>query len=144
MNPRRLFHSECVSECAGVLAERYGASVEKARLAGLLHDVMKNAPANEQLALMPDITPLELLNTKVWHQISGEAFLRQNGIVTDEEILGAVRWHTTGKAGMTLLEKSYTLRILSLRTEIIMMWRSCGGSPISALSTPFSTPPDTR
>ena len=54
---------------------------------------------------MPDITPLELLNTKVWHQISGEAFLRQNSIVTDEEILGAVRWHTTGKAGMTLLEK---------------------------------------
>lgn len=105
LNPRRLFHSECVSECAGVLAERYGASVEKARLAGLLHDVMKNAPANEQLALMPDITPLELLNTKVWHQISGEAFLRQNGIVTDEEILGAVRWHTTGKACMTLLEK---------------------------------------
>lgn len=105
LNPRRLFHSECVSECAGVLAERYGASVEKARLAGLLHDVMKNAPANEQLALMPDITPLELLNTKVWHQISGEAFLRQNGIVTDEEILGAVRWHTTGKAGMTMLEK---------------------------------------
>lgn len=105
LNLRRLFHSECVSECAGVLAERYGASVEKARLAGLLHDVMKNAPANEQLALMPDITPLELLNTKVWHQISGEAFLRQNGIVTDEEILGAVRWHTTGKAGMTLLEK---------------------------------------
>lgn len=105
LNPRRLFHSECVSECAGVLAERYGASVEKARFAGLLHDVMKNAPANEQLALMPDITPLELLNTKVWHQISGEAFLRQNGIVTDEEILGAVRWHTTGKAGMTLLEK---------------------------------------
>ncbi len=105
LNPRRLFHSECVSECAGVLAERYGASVEKARLAGLLHDVMKNAPANEQLELMPDITPLELLNTKVWHQISGEAFLRQNGIVTDEEILGAVRWHTTGKAGMTLLEK---------------------------------------
>lgn len=105
LNPRRLFHSECVSECASVLAERYGASVEKARLAGLLHDVMKNAPANEQLALMPDITPLELLNSKVWHQISGEAFLRQNGIVTDEEILGAVRWHTTGKAGMTLLEK---------------------------------------
>ncbi len=105
LNSRRLFHSECVSECAGVLAERYGASVEKARLAGLLHDVMKNALANEQLALMPDITPLELLNTKVWHQISGEAFLRQNGIVTDEEILGAVRWHTTGKAGMTLLEK---------------------------------------
>lgn len=105
LNPRRLFHSECVSECAGVLAERYGASVEKARLAGLMHDVMKNAPANEQLALMPDITPLELLNSKVWHQISGEAFLRQNGIVTDEEILGAVRWHTTGKAGMTLLEK---------------------------------------
>lgn len=101
----RLNHSECVSECAAALAEKYGADVGKARIAGLLHDVMKNAPANEHLLCMDNLTEVELNNPKVWHQISGERFLLNNSIITDEEILGAVRWHTTGKAGMTLLEK---------------------------------------
>lgn len=105
LNERRRFHSECVSESAGELAAFYGASVEKARLAGLLHDVMKNAPVSEQLEYLKNATPLEMLNKKVWHQITGEAFLREKGIIDDEEILGAVRWHTTGRAGMSLLEK---------------------------------------
>lgn len=105
----RLNHSECVSECAALLAERYGADVEKARLAGLLHDVTKNTPAAEQLKIIEkaciSLLPTETANSKVWHQISGAEFLKSNGIISDKEILGAVRWHTTGRAGMTLLEK---------------------------------------
>ena len=38
----RFYHSQCVAECAARLAEKYGADVEKARLAGILHDVMKD------------------------------------------------------------------------------------------------------
>lgn len=105
----RIYHSECVSECASVLAEKYGADPEKARLAGLMHDVMKNADADGHFEYIEKsgekLTAVDISNPKVWHQISGAAYLRENGIVTDEEILGAVRWHTTGKAGMTLLEK---------------------------------------
>lgn len=105
----RLNHSECVSECAAVLAEKYGADTEKARLAGLLHDVTKNTPRAEQLEIIEKsgepLSRVELINPKVWHQISGAAFLKENGIISDEEILGAVRWHTTGRADMTLLEK---------------------------------------
>lgn len=105
----RINHSECVSECAATLAERYGADVEKARLAGLLHDVMKNASADEHFAVLEKsgecFSKLELTNPKVWHQITGAAFLKSEGITDDEEILGAVRWHTTGRADMTLLEK---------------------------------------
>lgn len=105
----RLYHSECVSECAATLAEKYGADINKARLAGLMHDVMKNAPKAEQLEYMEKcgeaLTAVDAVNPKVWHQISGAAFLKDSGIITDEEILGAVRWHTTGKADMTLLEK---------------------------------------
>lgn len=105
----RLNHSECVSECAATLAEAYGADVEKARLAGLLHDIMKNADAqqhhNELEKAGITLSLVELSNKKVWHQISGAAYLKNKKIVTDEEILGAVRWHTTGRAGMTLLEK---------------------------------------
>ncbi len=105
----RMHHSECVSECAAVLAEKYGADVEKARLAGLLHDVTKNTSRAEQLEIIEKsgegLSEVELINSKVWHQITGAAFLRDNGIISDEEILGAVRWHTTGRSGMTLLEK---------------------------------------
>jgi nicotinate-nucleotide adenylyltransferase len=47
LDDARIFHSECVSESAAALAEKYGADAEKARLAGLLHDVMKNASKEE-------------------------------------------------------------------------------------------------
>lgn len=105
----RLNHSECVSECAAALAEQYGADVEKARLAGLLHDIMKNADRQQHFEELEkagiSLSLVELANSKVWHQFSGAAYLKNEKIVTDEEILGAVRWHTTGRAGMTLLEK---------------------------------------
>ncbi len=105
----RLHHSECVSECAAALAEQYGADVEKARIAGLLHDVMKNTGADRQLLELFRagifLDDVEKKNFKVWHQFSGAAFLKNEKIVDDEEILNAVMWHTTGRADMSLLEK---------------------------------------
>ncbi len=102
----RLHHSECVSECAALLAEKYGADQYKARLAGLLHDVMKNASVAEHLQFIGDgLSEVEKSNRKVWHQISGAAFLEKNKIIDDPEIVSAVRWHTTGRSGMSLLEK---------------------------------------
>ena len=114
----RMHHSECVSECAATLAEKYGADVQKARIAGLMHDVMKNASAAEHLEMMEKsgeaLTAVDISNPKVWHQLSGAVFLRESGIIKDEEILGAVRWHTTGRAGMALLEKIvYTADFIS-------------------------------
>ncbi len=114
----RLHHSECVCECAAALAEKYGADVQKARTAGLMHDVMKNASTAEHFEMMEKsgerLTTVDFSNSKVWHQISGAVFLKENGIIRDEEILGAVRWHTTGRAGMTLLEKIvYTADFIS-------------------------------
>ncbi len=114
LDPQRLYHCECVSESAGELAKLYGANAEKAKLAGLLHDITKRMPAEEQLSLMGEITPLEKKNHKVWHQISAPVFLREKGIITDEEILSAIRWHTTGRADMTLLQKIiYTADFIS-------------------------------
>ncbi|MBR0112301.1 MAG: nicotinate (nicotinamide) nucleotide adenylyltransferase [Clostridia bacterium] len=105
LDETRVFHSECVSESAGILAERYGADPEKAKLAGLLHDITKRLHSDEHADLIGKMTPLEKSSPKVWHQISAPVFLKSRGIVTDEEILEAIRWHTTGKAGMTLLSK---------------------------------------
>ncbi len=105
LDEKRLLHCEGVSESAGILAERYGADPEKAKLAGLLHDVTKRLHADEQTDLIGKMTPLEKSNPKVWHQMSAPVFLESRGIVTDEEILTAIRWHTTGRAGMSLMEK---------------------------------------
>ena len=44
-------------------------------------------------------------NPKLWHAIAGECYLRTDLGITDEEILSAVRYHTTGKEGMTLFDR---------------------------------------
>ncbi len=114
LDEARLYHSECVSEAAESLAKKYGANPEKAKLAGLLHDITKRMPGEEQLRLIGEVTPLERENYKVWHQMSGPAFLKEKGLVEDEEILDAIRWHTTGKANMSLLAKIvYTADFIS-------------------------------
>ncbi|MDR2524599.1 MAG: bis(5'-nucleosyl)-tetraphosphatase (symmetrical) YqeK [Oscillospiraceae bacterium] len=107
--PERLRHSVCVADAAEKLARRCGADAEKAWLAGMLHDCMKYAPPELQQKLCArNGTPLsavDLDSPKVWHAFAAAAYLRLECGVTDAEILNAVRWHTTGRAGMTLLEK---------------------------------------
>ena len=92
-----------------MLAERYGADPEKAYFAGLLHDVMKDAPRDEQKEMIERggtvLTETELANPKVWHAMAGEAYLRTELGVADADVLSAVRYHTTGRAKMSLLEK---------------------------------------
>ena len=109
----RYIHSLGVAKSAKELAALYGADEEKAYTAGLLHDVMKNASPDEQLQIMEKadiiLSPCEKLNQKLWHAIAGAAFLKTELNITDEEIISAVRWHTTGKVGMTTLEKTVYL-----------------------------------
>ena len=109
MTQKRLHHSECVADAATMLAEQYGADAHQAMLAGMLHDCMKCASLEEQRAVCGRIFPLrpeDLEAPQVWHAFAGAAYLALECGVTDEAVLGAVRWHTTGHAGMTLLEKT--------------------------------------
>ena len=105
----RYIHSLGVADSARELAKIYGADEEKAYFAGLLHDVAKNMPKDEQLQLMEKggivLSETEKNNPALWHAMAGECYLRLHMGITDPEILGSVRYHTTGKAGMTLLEK---------------------------------------
>ena len=75
----RLWHTLGVMQMSASLAIRYDYPMERAQLAGLLHD---------------------LLHAKV-----GAWVAREKYGVTDPEILSAITWHTTGKEDMTLLEK---------------------------------------
>lgn len=109
LSEKRFYHSQCVAEEAARLAVLYGADPEKARLAGLLHDILKDTPAEEQLKILQGfgimMSDTELANRKLWHAISGAAFLEFGLGIRDRELLSAVRCHTSGRKNMTLLEK---------------------------------------
>lgn len=105
----RFYHSVCVAESAVQLAKRFGADEEKARVAGILHDVMKEETKENQLAVIEKagmkMTELEKKNKKVYHQMSGAAYVKEELGITDDEIINAIRYHTTGRRSMSLLEK---------------------------------------
>lgn len=110
LTPHRLYHSVCVAERAKHLAEKYGEDAEKAYTAGLVHDIMRYEPPENMLKLIDGdgkykLTDLERKITVTLHAVAGEVYLRRELGVTDEEILSAVRYHTTGKENMTVFEK---------------------------------------
>lgn len=108
LSDHRLKHSLGVAKEAEALAGIYGISAEKARIAGLLHDMTKEVPKEEHFRLFAKYSiPLDenLRNNKnLWHAASASADATETFGITDPEILSAIRYHTTGKADMTLLE----------------------------------------
>ena len=109
LSEKRYRHSVNVAYEAVVLAERVGADVQKAAEAGILHDCMKDTPPLEQLAMVQragmHLTELELGAKKLYHAVSGTAYLKEVLHITDPEILNAVRYHTSGRPAMSTLEK---------------------------------------
>ena len=108
LNHRRIPHVLGTEQEAIHLAERWGADVDKARRAALLHDCTKKLDLSEQLAVAErfhvPLDDLERRALKLLHAKTGAA-IAETVFGTDGEITGAIRWHTTGRAGMTLLEK---------------------------------------
>lgn len=105
----RFIHSLNVADSAKYLAEKYGCDEEKAYTAGLLHDVMKNADDSEQLSVIGKagwkLTDCEKANPKLWHAIAGAAYMKTELGIEDEALIEAVRYHTTARKNMSLLEK---------------------------------------
>ena len=105
----RFNHSLNVADSAKELALSYGADADKAYTAGLLHDVMKNASEEEQLGVLSEagieLMPVERENKKLWHAIAGAAYVKLVMGIDDRDIIRAVRYHTTGRSGMSLLER---------------------------------------
>ena len=108
LKPKRIAHvAGCESE-AVKLAMRWGEDPETAAEAGILHDITKKLNLDEQLILCGkyDIINdnLELKSPKLLHAKTGAALARDLFGVSDR-VYEAIRWHTTGKPDMTLLEK---------------------------------------
>ena len=105
---RRIPHVLGTEQEAIRLAERYGADVEKARTAALLHDCTKKLDMPAQLALCGQygiaLDELEQKALKLLHSKTGAAIAR-DVFGVDDEIYSAIWYHTTGHADMTKLEK---------------------------------------
>lgn len=126
---KRRAHAQGVSDTAVLLAKKYGADETDAARAGILHDITKAlSPAQQQKLVdhwkLP-VSPFEYAQTKLLHAKTGAAaaarIFGENNAVTS-----AIDYHTTGRAHMTLLEKSSTLRIIWSRTAIFRALTACG------------------
>ena len=102
MSQKRFEHVLGVEKTAVALAEKYGASPVKASIAALTHDYAKER-SDEEFQLVD----LDLLNwnNAIWHGLVGADFVQRELEIDDEEILQAIRLHTTGAAKMSLLDK---------------------------------------
>ncbi len=106
---KRFRHSVLVMETAEHMARQYGADVEKAKIAGLLHDCAKNFTVEQMLdkcsqygIVLDDVARQQ---TGLIHGFLGAAMLQDTFGVDDPEIYDAVYYHTVGKPGMPLLTK---------------------------------------
>lgn len=104
----RFIHSLNVADTAKSLAEKYGGDPGKAFLTGLMHDVLKEQDREEALRFFEAhgdvLTRLEKNAPKLWHAMSGAVYLKETYDFPDD-MVSAVRYHTTGRENMTLLEK---------------------------------------
>ena len=108
LKPNRVAHvAGCESE-AVLLAQKWGEDPENAAEAAILHDITKKLLLSEQLILCEEYGIIneiaETENVKLLHAKTGAAVAARLFNVSGE-VYDAIRWHTTGRADMTLLEK---------------------------------------
>ena len=108
LKDKRFQHVLRVEETAIKLAEQYGVDVEKASIAGLCHDYAKQRPDEDFIAEIKKkgLNPLLLdYGNAIWHGVVGAELIKDELGIWDEDILNAVRHHTTGAPVMTKLEQ---------------------------------------
>lgn len=109
IDQKRFLHSLNTAKAAAALARKYGADENKAYIAGLLHDVAKGLPASslESIAAKNgvEVDEYERSNPELIHGKIGAAIISSELGIKDEDILNAIKWHTTGHKNMSLLEK---------------------------------------
>ena len=109
LSERRFNHSIGVMETAVKMAEYFGCDVEKARIAGLLHDCAKEIDKDDAVSLCEEfgieVDEVKRVQKGLLHADLGAKILDLEYGVDDEEIYDAVKCHTMGRCGMTDLDK---------------------------------------
>lgn len=101
-------HSLGVAETAQTLAHRFGADGTAAYTAGLLHDLAKDLSPEALLNAAEGsgivVDEIERMSPGLLHGPVAAAWAQRELAITDQTILDAIRYHTTGRAGMSPLE----------------------------------------
>lgn len=109
LDKERYEHTLGVMYTASALAMCHNANIEQALLAGLLHDCAKCIPNDKKIKLCRkyhlEISDVELKNPSLLHAKLGAFMAKTKYHVKDNEVLCAIKNHTTGRPAMTLLEK---------------------------------------
>ena len=109
LKPKRYLHVLGVQFTCASLAMKYHANIEKAQIAGMLHDCAKHLDDEMQLAECMkygiNISEVERKVPALLHSKLGAYYAKTIYGVEDEEILNAIIYHTTGRPNMALLEK---------------------------------------
>lgn len=105
----RFEHSVGAMKMAGELAVRYGVDRDKAEFAGLVHDCAKGMTGEELLNFCDEhgieVNGIYRLQPLLLHGAVGAVIVKNEFKTADQDILNAIRFHTTGRRGMSTLEK---------------------------------------
>ena len=107
LDAQRYEHTLGVARTAKEMAKHFDEDEGKAELAGLLHDCAKCLPLDKMVKAAKGEKPDEVMRESkaLMHAMAGMCLARSVYGVEDEDVLSAIRWHTTGRAQMTNLEK---------------------------------------
>ncbi|MBQ9180393.1 MAG: bis(5'-nucleosyl)-tetraphosphatase (symmetrical) YqeK [Firmicutes bacterium] len=107
LTEKRLVHTEGVRRTAAGLCEIYGEDKEKVDLAVCFHDLYRGKQAEELDRLIEKYGVPERYkgNANLAHGKLAAAAMEQDYGLTDEDVLNAVSFHTTGRAAMSTMEK---------------------------------------
>lgn len=107
LSAKRFKHVLGVEEMCVILAERNGADIEKARIAALLHDYMKETNIEVLKEMCKDVPEIKGYETllEILHGFAGAMAAEKEFGIKDTDILNAIKYHTIGREKMSLLEK---------------------------------------
>ena len=109
LKPDRFDHTMGVAYTAASMAFVYGADVDKALIAGFLHDCAKCMSHEDQIKVCEknniEITDVERRNHSLLHAKVGMYLARTKYDIYDTDILNAIRNHVIGRLNMSLLEE---------------------------------------
>lgn len=109
LDKERYEHTLGVMYTTGAMAMRYHVDLEKALIAGLLHDCAKGLSSDKKLKLCEKyqltVSESERKNPGLLHAKLGAYIAKTKYGIDDMEIVDAIAYHTTGRPEMTLLDK---------------------------------------
>lgn len=107
-DPARRLHVKRMMKVALKLQKHYGADKKQTKIAVLLHDILKNEDPKTLKKMVEEHFPAldhQAFPEATWHALCAMIYAKEKLGISDSDVLNAIKYHTTGRVGMSLLEK---------------------------------------